>query len=207
MVSNRYRGSTLIEVMIFAAILLGLMVTVTAFLIQGRRYARQTESYGYAQSEATKIIRRLSDDLYRGAQEYSRREPSQMFFLSSLPEPGSPPVEFDPNTGKTLWHRWVYYSYDSSAREVVRATIPLNTPTSSLTQVPAPAVSFSDFAGLPDLRTVGVGVESFVVTSIDVAVYQVEVTTRFSGTTVANRASSSFAEVTLAATIRLPSQS
>lgn len=206
MVRGAQRGSTIVEIMIFAGILLGLMVVLTTFLVQGRRYARQTESYGYAQREATKIIRKLSDDLYRATQVHSNQESSRMYFLSSLPDSGGPPVRFDPNTGKTFWNRWVYYSYDTTNRTVVRATIPLDTPTSTLGTIPQPSVAFSDFASAPDLRPIGVGVESLTITSIGSAVYQVEVKTRFTGTSAAAPSNRSFAEVSLAATIRLPNQ-
>ncbi len=206
MVIRRDRGLTVVEIAVFSSILLGLMVILTTFLVQGKRYAWKTESYGSAQREATKIVRHIANDMYRTTNEYVQLGGDKFLFLSSGPLAGEPPVEFDLVTGETLWKSWVHYSHDHSQKTVVRSSIELDSPTSDLATPPPPEVGLNDFVGLPpeNVRPVGKGVESFLIVPSGTAVYTVTVTTRFNGSSAETDPDGDFTEVTLSSTVRLP---
>lgn len=205
---RRYTGLTIIEVVIFTTILFGLMSILTLFLIKGRHYARQTESYGFSQREATKIIRKASDDLYQGTSKYFNLGANSFYFLSSRPLNNEAPVEFDLNTGGTLWKSWVCYSYsyDPAEQEVTRSMILLTSPTSNLTSAPLPNVTLANFiAAQPsDRQAVGRGVHSFSILPAGISVYTLSVTTRFNGGSAQTTPDGPYAEVTLSGTVRLP---
>lgn len=185
------------------------MTILTTFLIKGKHYSHQTESYSYAQREATKIVRRVSDDLYRATSDHHQIDANGFLFLSSTPDSTSdPPIAFDPVTGRTLWKRWIRYSYDPVQRAVYRAMIPLDTPTSDLLVVPEPAVVFADFDAVPpqDIRQMGSGVESIALVPLSPRAFTVVVKTRYNGSSADTEPTGKFAEVSLRATVRVPRQ-
>ena len=197
------------EVSVFAVLLLGMLGILTTFLIRGQRFSQQTESYGYAQREATKIIRTLTDDLYRSTHRHIRSASGQIVFLSSRPLEGGTDVaiEFDPGTGQTTWKSWTSYSYDEETRRVLRSRVPLTPATSGLDDPPEPEVAFGDFVSLgTEQKVVGNAVESFRVSREGLEIFTVEVSTRFLGTSKKNATGSRSAEVSLSSTVRLLDQ-
>jgi hypothetical protein len=178
---KRAGGLSLVEVIVFSAILLGLLTVLSAFLIRGKEYFRQTESYALAQREASKVIRQVTTDLYRATEEHFTLESGQVSFLSSMPDSDEAPVDFDPVSGGTRWQRWVCYQHDSSQEVAFRTTIPLDTPTSDIGALPVP--EFADFLAIeaPDRKIIGKGVERLMFSKISDGLYQVKTTTRFNG--------------------------
>ena len=164
MVRRPEAGVSLVEVIVFSAILLGLLGIMATFLVQGKRYFRQTESYALAQQEASKVIRITTQDLYRASTDHLTVEPSQFYLLSSIPEPDGAPIEFDPAGGGVLWHRWVGFYHDTEAREIYRATIPLDSPTSDPGTLTGSLPGFPDFKALeaPQSKRIGEGIEALI---------------------------------------------
>ncbi len=199
MVARREAGVSLIEVTVFSSILLGLLAIVSTFLVQGKRYFRQTESYALSQREASLLVNGITADLYRATEEHLTLEPAQMFFLSSLTEDDDAPIEFDPVSADTLWQRWVCYQHLPQSEEAVRTTIALQSPTSQISTLPVP--EFADFLEVlpPDRKVVGRGVESLRFIRVTSGLYRIETTTRF------NRKASG-AKNDLAAQVKLESQ-
>lgn len=154
---------------------------MATFLVQGKRYFRQTESYALAQQEASKVIRITTQDLYRASTDHLTVEPSQFYLLSSIPEPDGAPIEFDPAGGGVLWHRWVGFYHDTEAREIYRATIPLDSPTSDPGTLTGSLPGFPDFKALeaPQSKRIGEGIEALEFVIIDPGLMQMSVTTRF----------------------------
>lgn len=140
------RGFTLIEAGVVLSLLAGLMTLVALYFVRGRRYTAQTETYAGVQRTANQIVRRVTDDLYRGSTLQSQTNSNSVLFLSFMPEdPSKPYLVLDP-TGKILWQKWVGYYHDPARQAVIRTVTPLDTPTSDVMISPEPAIGLADLA-------------------------------------------------------------
>lgn len=165
------------------SMLMVIMVTTYRFLHAGQRYTRETESYAAAQQQASSVIRALSMELGQSVSRYTKYGPGYVIFLSCRPPEGAvgPDFEFDPNSGQLIWKKWVCYYHEAPQETVLRAEIPLDTPTSDLSTEPTP-VSIDPVPFQPTSitkRTVGRGISNFEITGATGRAYEFEVTSVF----------------------------
>lgn len=142
------KGFTLLEAALVFSLLLVLMALMAAYLIQGKRYALESESYASVQRNNARLLRTVTNDLYRATKNYLHLEPDgqALWFLSSAPNDDSEPyLEFQEQTGKIIWKKWVCYYYDPTTSSIIRAEQPLDTPESELLIPPSPSVDLTFF--------------------------------------------------------------
>lgn len=147
------RGVTLLEAVIVFSLMAGLMTLVTMFFVRGQRYTIATETYATVQRQATAVLGRITDEMYKGArrQMVVGTDNRDVVFLSFSPVdpagPEEPAVQFESTTGRLVWKKWVAFTYDESSKEVRRVEVPLASP---VTDLAVPVVPEPD---LPALRT------------------------------------------------------
>ncbi|MBM3466208.1 MAG: type II secretion system protein [Armatimonadetes bacterium] len=178
---SRRRGFTVLEMIIVAVIVLGLLIIVCTFLQRGSHYTRETEAYAYAQREATSFVRRLSDEMSNSVDKWIEYGPGYVIFLSPLPPDGAGrAVIFDPASGDLTWQKWVCYFQSAADRTIRRAEIRLDAATANLTTEPNPIPTLATFQSLPENRreVAARSVEAFSITGAGLASYGFSVSTR-----------------------------
>ncbi len=142
---RRARGFTLVEAGVVLSLLAVLMTLVALYFVRGRRYTAQTETYAGVQRTANQIVRRVTDDLYRGSAQQSQTNSNSVLFLSfSLPGGSEPYLTLEPTSGKILWQKWVGYYHDPVRQAVIRTEVPLDSPTSDVMISPEPEIALTD---------------------------------------------------------------
>ncbi len=163
------RGVTLLEATIVLSLMVALMVLVTMFFVRGQRYTIATETYAAVQRQATQVLGRMTEEMYRGSrrQLVVGTDNKDVGFLSFAPVEGSGPdeplVEFEPNTGRLVWKKWVAFAFDSSRQEVRRVEIPLISEVTELATPANPPGDVALFRSSPESRLLSRDVSRFEV--------------------------------------------
>lgn len=149
---KRVAGITLIEVSIVLSLTLILMTILGTYLTKGQRFSLETDSYATVHNQASVVLRRVSDELFRSSHRYLHTDGSGVTMLSygqvSGSDPDEPFIEFEPINGKILWKKWVGFFLDESGR-IVRGQERLVSPDSELLVKPLPNVDTAYFRSLP----------------------------------------------------------
>lgn len=120
------RGFTVVEVSIVMTITFMLLTLTTAFLLRGKAYAAETETYASTQRTANTLIRKMSDDIYRTTLDQVQVDNGSVAFLSFGPTSSSePPVTLDPLTGRICWKKWVGFSLNTDDHTIYRGELEL----------------------------------------------------------------------------------
>lgn len=155
MVRKNHRGFTIIEVSLVMALTLGLLSLIGIYFSRGQSYAAQTRSYADAQSAATSILRRISDQAYRGTLRQRDVQADGLVFLSyGAAENDVARVELERNTGKIVWKKWVGYYFDPTQKTVYQGELPLLTKLYDLGTPAEPAMTIADFRTDPRVAKV-----------------------------------------------------
>lgn len=125
---RRPRGSSLVEVGLVMTLTLTLMTLMSLYFVRGQRYAAETEAYSSVQRAANNLLRQMTDDIRRSAEEIHVSS-GCVIFLSFAPiaeeEPGTG-LQLEPGTGKILWKKWIGYYHDAAQETLFRAEDPLD---------------------------------------------------------------------------------
>lgn len=160
-------GLSLLEAVIVFSMMVALMILVTMFFTRGQRYATSTETYASVQRQATVLLGRVTDEMFRGTRQQMLvgADNDEVAFLSFAPnEPNTaddPAVEFDATTGQLVWKKWVVFNYDLPSKQVRRLETPLATQTSDLSGPVSPEGDFAMFRANSGWRPIGRDVRRF----------------------------------------------
>ncbi len=163
------QGLTLLEAVLVFALMMGLMLLITAFFIKGQRYATASETYGSTQRQATILLGRMVDELHKASRLHmmvgsSNDEIAAISFAD--PEgasAGQPEVQFDTSTGRLVWKKWVAFYHDEPTRQVRRVETPLPSTTTDLAAAPTPLPDFPTLRSNPQAKPIGQDVRDFEV--------------------------------------------
>lgn len=147
--SSQGRGFSLLELAVYAGILMLLMGGVTIVLIAGSRYMHTGVAYQRAHSEALVGMQKLIGEL--GASTSMGRAPASpmvdgthIIFLSAAPP--APATAWTYNGTNLEYHFWICYYWDAPAEELVRARLPVaGGPVTRITAPTPTAPLLSDF--------------------------------------------------------------
>ncbi len=146
MVKQRPNGFTIIEIAIIMTLTLGLLTLVGVYFTRGQKYAAQTQVYAEAQGAATTIMRRISEQAYRGTLSQRDVQADGLVFLSygALGDE-SARIELEHNTGKITWKKWVGFYFVPAQKTVYQGELSLQTKLYELSTPAAPAMTVNDF--------------------------------------------------------------
>jgi prepilin-type N-terminal cleavage/methylation domain-containing protein len=197
------RGFTIVEVIICSVMMLVLLLGVYAMLTNGTRYARQTEAYAYAQREGVLVARALTNEVSNSVKNSAYTGSGWFEFLSGEPPDGSG-LAFDPISGKIIWRKWVGYYYRASDRTLVRAEIPLTTPTSVAAPLPEPPGSPpTDFINAAIQRVVGHSLDSFTAAVSSQGYWDFTIVTSYQAAVPGSQDQTKTARVTLVSRVHI----
>lgn len=177
-------GFTLVETSIVLSLLMVLMTLLAVYLARGRRISAETETYASVHDQASVLLRRISDELFRASHHYfDPTDGSGVTMLSYGPvsrpaDPDEPFIEFEPINGKILWKKWVCFFLDGEGT-IMRVEEKLASPDSELLVKPLPDVDTSYFRSLPmsSLQPISRKVKSFQVSLSSERTVTISVTT------------------------------
>lgn len=165
------QGLTLLEAVLVFALMMGLMLLITAFFIKGQRYATASEAYGSTQRQATILLGRIVDELHKASRLHLMVGPSNDEIAAiSFADPegtgtgtGQAEVQFDTSTGRLVWKKWVAFYHDEPSRQVRRVETPLPSTTTDLAAAPTPLPDFPSLRSNPQAKPIGQDVRDFEV--------------------------------------------
>lgn len=137
MSTSRSRGTTIPELLIFAALFLVVLGAVYSSLVMGLKAYRRTEAFASLQQQAMQALHQVSDELASSPAFAVRLDTNAVVFLSARTPSGV--LAYDAN-GKVMWQAWVMYSVeDQGGRSVLvrreLAITPTPTPPTSVPTV------------------------------------------------------------------------
>ena len=131
---------------------LTLMTLMTMYLVRGKNFAAETETYASVQRSANQLLRRISNDIYHSSAKNNQITTNTVIFLSFAPTDSSDPeLELEADSGLIMWKKWVSYYYEAGQTTLFRAELPLTTPTSDLTTAPGPSMDAVIVRTQPDV--------------------------------------------------------
>ncbi|MGE0494785.1 MAG: hypothetical protein AB7S38_36580 [Vulcanimicrobiota bacterium] len=163
------RAFSLLELVVYASLLLLLLGGVTMVVVGGVRYLQTGSAYQTAQNESLIAMRKLVEDLGRSTAQFRRpasplSDSDHIIFLS--PEPPAGGSDWTYNNDELQYHFWICYYWDMGQRELVRARLPVGgTPiTRSTIPVPTapPLANFRPPAN-NDVRVIARGITDFAI--------------------------------------------
>jgi len=145
---SRRRGFSLLEVVVSAAVLLGMLGVLYLLLVAGMRLFQQSRAYQGVQQEVLKAFARLNRDLNNSCREHltfnGGSDPVLRFLSPERPAPQSG-YEYALDSARLRWWKWLSYSLDPGGL-LVRAEVPLASgPIIELLPGPGPAPALSIF--------------------------------------------------------------
>lgn len=134
------RGSTLIELVISAALIAVIVALALAVMVQGSRNLRTYEQALEAQKAGLTTLTRLHKELQATNTDLMLSTPQGIVFPSPYRDTGG--VEYDPSSLRLLWQEWICYEYQSGAGVLTRRILPISPATDS-PGAPPPVVNFA----------------------------------------------------------------
>ncbi len=151
MVKTTSRGFSFVEVSLIMGMTLGILTLVGMFFSRGQRYAAETRTYAEAQSAATSLLRKMSDNLYRCSYEQRQIASGCAFFLSHAPlENDSKKLELS-YSGQIAWKKWLGYRFDSTNKTIYQGELPLRDFHYDLTIAPTTLIDAETAATNPSI--------------------------------------------------------
>lgn len=146
MVKSAQRGFTFIEISLAMGMTLALLTLIGVYFARGQRYAAETRAYAEAQSGASTLLRKISDQLYRGSYQQRKVDASEILFLSyGANESETLRVELERTSGRIAWKKWVGFYHDPASKTVYKGELPLRNTLYDLTTPADPDISLDDF--------------------------------------------------------------
>lgn len=163
------RGFSLIELAVYASLLLVLLGGVSMVVVGGTRYLQTGTAYQTAQNESLVAMRKVMEDLGRSTAQFRRpasplTDSDHIIFLSPDPPGGSTTWTY--NNDELQYHFWICYYWDVGRQELVKARLPVGGTPITRSTIPVPtAPPLANFKppGNNDVRVVARGVTDFAV--------------------------------------------
>ena len=138
MIRRSKTGFTILELLVYATILLLLVGSITLAVQGGLKYMRQGSEYQEAQRQTLIGLKAITSDLTRSTTAW--REPDggtaamvdadHMIFLSPIPDP--PATDWTYDIDRLEYHAWIcYYVTATPIGDLVRVRRPLSSPQAS----------------------------------------------------------------------------
>ncbi|MBI3928806.1 MAG: hypothetical protein HY319_24915 [Armatimonadetes bacterium] len=112
-------GYSLIELVVYCALLIFLMGCVSMLVMAGVRYFQTDAAYQTAQQQAGTAVRRMTRELSNGTTMRSVVAADHIIFLSPEAPLGVPGPWTHDGAGH-LYHKWVCFYHDAPSRELRR---------------------------------------------------------------------------------------
>ncbi len=171
------RGFTFVEVSLAMGLTLGLLTLIGIYFSRGQRYAAETRAYAEAQSSATNLMRRISDELYKGAYSHRKPEANGIVFLSyGAVDNETSRVELERTSGRIAWKKWVGFFHNPQQKTVYQGVLPLTTTLFDLAHSPDPEITFNDFVETARVTPLPGKVRNFSIRTLNHRV-QIDLTT------------------------------
>ncbi len=170
-----FRGLTLIETLIGAALLSLLMVVAHRLLIYSSHFAVQVRTTEEVQQASLTALGVLTRELAQSSPSSVAAETNGVIFASPRGPDGQ--VAYDPITGAMLWQRWVCYAVQDLQGEsrLARYEEPIVPPVQTAPSVP-PTYDVAYFVGAGvTRRVVASPITQLTVNSAGPGLYDVEV--------------------------------
>lgn len=153
---TRPRAFTLLEVIVYATLSIGLLGGVTLYVQSGLQMFRAGDSYKEAQKDAMLTLRKMTGEIANstfadkagGARITLPTEPDQLLIFPSADDLDTQPNHqiwvHDGTSGELLWRKWVLFSLDRNEKLIKKRELSMQgTPRDSLALPPLPG----DFSG------------------------------------------------------------
>lgn len=178
---RRARAFSLIELAVYAALLVLLLGGVYLVVSNGARYLQLGAAFQNAQSESLvgmrKLVEELSISTDQGRVMAAPIDSDYVIFLSPQPDPSHPEApSWTYKDGVDLeYYRWVCYSWDQAEQALVRAELPVNpSPLLGVTTDPPPLAPTLATFQAADGRVVARGVNDLRI-SVDTTPDRLEI--------------------------------
>lgn len=116
------RGLTLLEMLIYASLLLFILAMVYSSLVMGVRAYRSTENLADVQQKALTAMRTIVEEAASSPATSLRVEAAAFLFLSARDAAGRIHYAAD---GRALWQKWVLFYFDPTTSTVYRKELAL----------------------------------------------------------------------------------
>lgn len=127
------RAFSLLETLIYAALLLVILAFIYASLLMALRAYRRTEDLADLQKQAMVASRTLIEESASSPASALRVEPAALLFLSARDPGGRITYASD---GRALWQKWVCFYRDSQANTLLRKELKITPSADPPTPVP-----------------------------------------------------------------------
>jgi len=144
----RNRALALLEVMIYASLLLFVLGVVYSSLVMGVRAYRRTENLADLQQKALVAVRTIVEESASSPAAAVRVEPAAFVCLSARDPSGR--IQYAPD-GRAVWRKWVLYYRDPGTGNVLRKELPI-TPTADPPGTVPTVAALRDNPALSPLR-------------------------------------------------------
>jgi type II secretory pathway pseudopilin PulG len=154
---KRYRGFTLLELLIYTALLGFVLTGICGIFISSIQLFRITEIRTGLQQNALKATSNIFTDLAGSKDSTIYIENSPMngiIFASSLKSDGT--YEFDSSNGKIKWQKWICYYLQpvgNEKYELIKKEIPIQTPTTDPGTCPYSTITQFAQANVQDMSS------------------------------------------------------
>lgn len=145
---SRNRAMALLEMLLYASLLLFVLAIIYSSLVMGVRAYRRTENMADLQQKALVALRTIVEESASSPAAAVRVEPAALVFLSARDPAGRISYAAD---GRALWRQWVLIYRNSGSATVLRKVLPITPTAEPPGTVPAVA-TIRDNPGLGNLR-------------------------------------------------------
>ena len=156
-VTAERRGTTLVEVLIYAALFVFILGAIYGSLTMGLNAYRRTDNFATVQHQALTGLRQLTDELASAPRAKVGYETNAVVFPSARDGDGQ--VHYD-GSGNVLWQAWVTY-YVETGRGLVRSRLAFTPATQLPTTIPTSNSVRSDGSATQKLAANSVEALSF----------------------------------------------